>query len=206
MDNLEYLNQISKSTRPAPPNKFALILKNPITRFVFLGAIVAVIIVIVINVISAISNRTTNLSREIYLRSSTLNSIVSENKSLIKSSQLRAISVSLQNVISNSSREFVAYYTSPDGGNSLSPTQDQVNAENANAQQVRLTLQNARLNGILDRIYTNELNLQIRLLMSMISELVARTSDERLKTVGTNYYNNLLPIQSSLESYSSAAS
>jgi serine kinase of HPr protein (carbohydrate metabolism regulator) len=63
-------------------------------------------------------------------------------------------------------------------------------------------LNNAKLNGILDRVYANQIQLQVSLLVTFISQLEQRTKDTELLEIISQYQSNLIVIEQSLKDYS----
>ena len=69
------------------------------------------------------------------------------------------------------------------------------------AENLNLSLGNAKLNGLLDRTYENQLTLQVSLLLSLTSQILARTKDEQLLEIVSSLHASLNTIHENLESY-----
>lgn len=205
MDNLAYLNQISQSTRPAKPS-----ITNDRSAFVKLiikivaGAVLAFIALIIIgSMISSASGKTSDLSRQIYLRSTNLQSTIQTYNKQLKSSRLRSIGSALSGALTNTTNQLSTYLQRDESTKDpLTPKESTVADETALSEELNSSLTNARLNGILDRSYTSQIQLQVSLLMSLGSELLARTNDTELENIITQMNNNLSPILENLTAYS----
>lgn len=205
MDNLAYLNQISQSTRPAKPS-----ITNDRSAFVKLiikivaGAVLAFIALMIIgNMISSASGKTSDLSRQIYLRSTNLQSTIQTYNKQLKSSRLRSIGSALSGALTNTTNQLSTYLQRDESTKDpLTPKESTVADETALSEELNSSLTNARLNGILDRSYTSQIQLQVSLLMSLGSELLARTNDTELENIITQMNNNLSPILENLTAYS----
>ncbi len=209
MDNLEYLNQISKSNRPVSPvrKKSSGPLGSPIFKIAIGGIIGLVFILAFASLFSSLGKKASELTKQVLLRTNNLNSVVTEYNPAVKSSRLRAIGSSLTTVLTNSSTQLSAYLTSVDGSkDATTPSNKTIATETAQLEELQLSLTNAKLNGLLDRTYENQLILQVSLLLSLISELESRTNDNELLTILSSYSSNLETIHSNLESYSNTSS
>lgn len=207
MNNLEYLNQISQSSRPvktrnnpsAIPIKFILKIVG--------GTILAFIALMIIGTaLGNAGNKVSELSRQTYLRAANLNATVQAYGPQVKSSKLRSISASLSSVLTESSNQLANYLqTNKDGSKkdkeALSPKQSIIDAETALAQETNNTLANARLNGLLDRVYANQIQLQVSLLLSLCAELYDRAKDPKLSEIVNSLGSNLSVIEDNLKSY-----
>lgn len=211
MDNLEYLNKISKPTTGAAKTtgKAKLFGNNSaIWKIAIGGAVIFFLLMMLGNLMGSLNSKTSDLTKQLYTRSNNLNTVITANNKVLKSSRLRAIGLSLSAVLTNSTRELQAYLT-PEGSDkkkALVPDAKLAKTEQETLDNLQNILTNARLNGILDRTYSNQIGLQVALLLSMISELNARTKDAKLKEILATFHSNLQPIYQSLEEYSNTGS
>lgn len=212
MDNFEYLNKISQSSKPTKTAKssgpFGNLSNSSIFKIAIGGIAIFLLLMMGGNFLSSLNHKTSDLTKQLYVRSTNLNTVLSTNNKLLKSSQLRALGLSLSTVLTNSTRELQTYLSerSEDSKTALVPDTKTAQSEKEALENLQNVLTTARLNGILDRTYSNQINLQISLLMSMISELGARAKDEKLQEILTTFYSNLAPIHQSFEEYSNTAS
>lgn len=201
MNNLEYLNQISQETRPTAAKKSAsmsLIIK------IAVGGLLAFLFIMCLGMALGSGKTTpTDLTKQLYVRTANLNtSLTTYNKSL-KSSQLRAIGTSLNGVLTSASASLTNYLSSEgDKDADLNPPEKLLAVETDTIESLDTALNNAKLNGILDRVYANQIQLQVSLLITFISQLEQRTKDTDLLDIISQYQSNLTVIEQSLKDYS----
>lgn len=201
MNNLEYLNQISQETRPTSAkksNSLSLIIK------IAVGGIAAFLFIMCVGlVLNAGKSSPTDLTKQLYIRTANLNTTLTTYNKSLKSSQLRAIGTSLNGVLTGASAS-LSNYLLPEGGEKgdLNPPEKLLATETTTDEELNTSLNNAKLNGILDRVYANQIQLQVSLLISFIAQLEPRTKDEALLDIITQYQSNLYVIEQSLENYS----
>ena len=202
MDNLEYLNHIAQSNRPTRAARASastsLIIK------ILLAGLVLFFILLAIG--STLGNRTakvSDLTKQLYVRTENLNSTLTTYNPHLKSSQLRAIGLSLSGTLTAASSQLSTYLNSVSSSkNALVPNAEIAASEADVANALDQALENAKLNGILDRTYATQIQLQVSLILSMISQLSARADDEELSTILVNYLSSLIVVEESLENYS----
>lgn len=202
MNNLEYLNQISQETRPTSTKK-----SNPLSLVIkiAIGGIVAFLFIMCVGIVlNAGKSSPTDLAKQLYVRTANLNTTLTTYNKSLKSSQLRAIGTSLNGVLTGASAS-LSNYLLPEGGEKgdLNPPEKLLVVETATDEELNTSLNNAKLNGILDRVYANQIQLQVSLLIAFISQLEPRTKDEALLEIIAQYQSNLYVIEQSLENYSS---
>lgn len=208
MDNLEYLNKISQSNRPVKRNISAG--TNPRTSLIIklsvAGVVLFFLLMAVGSMLGNLGTKSKELTKQIYIRTTNLNSVVTTYNRSLKSSRLRAIGSSLASVLTNASNQ-LSTYLNGDGKdkNALVPKDTKVAESEATiVQELSDSLNNAKLNGVLDRYYDNQVGLQVSLLMAQVSELLARTKDPELTTILTNFHSSLETIHQSIEAYASS--
>ncbi len=204
MDNFAYLNQISQSTRPAKSPKVTGSISNLSIIKIATGGIVLFFLIMAFGLLlGSLNKKPTNLTKQLYTRTVNLNTTIGTYGSSLKTSQLRAINASLSSVLTNTSKQLSDYLTADnDKDNALIPDDKTLEEETANNLALDTSLNNAKLNGLLDRTYDNQIGLQVSLLISMTSELIARNKDSELDNILTTFYSSLNAIHQSIESYS----
>lgn len=207
MDNFEYLNQISQSNRPTKRSfmKPKGGLKTSMVVKLVAGGIVLFFLLMAFgSMLGNLGNKSSELTKQVYVRTTNLNQVVTTFNRDLKSSQLRAIGTSLATVLTNTSNQLSAYLVK-DGKdkNALIPDTKTTESEAALTDELNTTLTNAKLNGVLDRFYDNQIGLQVSLLMAQVSELNARTKDSELKQILLPFYSSLSTIHQSFESFES---
>lgn len=206
MDSLEYLNQISQSNRPVkrPGTVKTKLLNASIIKIALGGVVLFFLLMIIGSMLGNLNSKPENLTKQLYTRTVNLNSTVSTYSKLLKTSKLRSVSSSLSAVLTNSANQLSSYIMGESTNrNDLLPDEETTTAESQHAAQINTSLNNAKLNGILDRIYANQIGLEVSLLLSMISELEARAKgDTALLAILATYYSSLEVIHNSFEEYS----
>ncbi len=203
MNSLEYLNHISQSNRPTKPVKQSKITGGLILRILVIGVVITAILMGVGILMNTGSNRATNLTKQLYVRMVNTNKTISTYNKKLKSSQLRAISYSLSSTLTGATSQLSAYLTKtyPNDATPLSPDSETATTEASMSAGINSSLEKARLNGLLDRDYATKIHLQVSLIMSMITELMARDTNPELREILTTIYSNLNTIEQSFQTY-----
>lgn len=206
MDNLEYLQHISQSNRPVAPVKKSKISIALIGK-ILLGGIVATALIIGVSVLlTNKSNKSEDLTQQLYLRINNINKTVTDNTRLLKSSQLRSISVSLSGTLTNTATQlsnYAAAHNEDGKKDPLAPKTAILEVETTSINTLNTVLSNAKLNGLLDRTYAVQIHLQVSLLLSITSELINRSSDEPdLLQILNQFQSSLSVIEQNLDNYS----
>lgn len=207
MDKLEYLNQISQSTRPATKSTgfAAFLANNSLILKILIGGLVAFAILIGVGTLINNGNATSaDLSKQLYTRIENVNKTVSTYNKSLKSSQLRSITSSLTGTLTGTGAQLKTYLeaTYNEEKNPLAlPEKLAVSEAEADAT-LNTALNTAKLNGLLDRVYASQILLQVNLLLSLTSELATRDKDPTLYEILKNFHSNLSTIRQSLDAYS----
>ena len=205
MDNFEYLNQISQANRPV---KHSIKPSGPKTGLIIKLSIAGVVLFFLLMALGALlgnlGRKSNDLAKQLYVRATNVNSVITTYNRDLKSSQLRAIGTSLSAVLTNASNQLSNYITSNNQSKDALLLDDKTTAsETAIIEELNTTLTNAKLNGVLDRYYDNEVGLQVSLLLAQTSQLLARTKNPALRSVLTTLHSSLETIHQSFESYMS---
>lgn len=204
MDNLEYLNQISQSNRPVKRSLKSSDRKtNLIIKFSIAGVVLFFLMMAFGAMVGNLNTKSDDLAKQIYTRTVNLNSSLNTYNRDLKSSRLRAIGVSLSAILTNASNQLSNYLTANSKDKNIAIDEKTTTSEAAIIEELNTSLTNAKLNGVLDRYYDNQIGLQVSLLLSQTSELLARTKDAELITIVTNLHTSLETIHQNLVNYSS---
>lgn len=207
MDKLEYLNQISQSNRTKSPSSSKNSQKSLPTLLlkILIGAVVVTIILIgIVAIANNGKTKSSDLQKQLYTRIINLNKTLGTYNSSLKSSRLRSIGVSLSGTLTNASNQLSNYITlNSSGKDPLVPSTKVSETETTLSDNLNTTLNNAKLNGILDRIYANQIKLQVSLLISLDTSLIARTKDPALLNILNQLWSSLSVIEQSFNDYSS---
>lgn len=202
MDNLEYLNHIAQSNRPVKRTSSAPI--SLIIKILLGGLVLFVLILSFGSMLGGKSTKSSDLVKQLYVRTTNLDSTINSYNKSLKSSKLRAIGISLSGILTSASSQLSAYISSTDSSKNALQPNEQITAEEVeNINALNLSLENAKLNGILDRTYVTQIHLQVSLLLSMVSQLSSRNDNETLNAILESYISNLAVIEQSFQDYSS---
>ena len=203
MDNIAYLEQISASNRPAKSSGIGDLM-SPKLMLVLGGVAIIAIIIIIVGMLSGSGTSGVDLISKINVRSDNLIETISTYNKQVKSSELRSITSSLSSVLTETSTKTSELLTSVYKQKKVN--ESITKKEATYIEEVNTGLENARLNGLLDRNYVRELTLQTGLLMSMESEALNKIKNDDIKNVLSNSYANLANIYEILSSYSDSTS
>lgn len=196
MDNKTYLEQISSEARPIRSTKGLFGLNIP-PKFlkIIIGAIVAAIIIIIVgSILSSINNKNSERSYldKIYIRTDNLISTISSYSNRIKSSELRSMSNSLNAILVQTNYDILSYLQTNYELSNFEPEEEQtLTDENAYIEILNQSLENGRLNGILDRTYSREFTYEIGMLLSLESEAMTKAKNENLKSILSSSHESL---------------
>lgn len=202
MNGQEYLDEISKSVRPEKaPNGKAGILKSPIFKVGVIGVVVFIFLAMIGAVLGGGSKMTLEeelVTFDLYL-GSTMEAI-SKYQPSVKSSELRADSASLYSVLSGTERETVTYLTEAYDFDRADDTL--VEDENLHKDELEQDLFQAKITGILDRIFAHKMAYEISMIQSKESEIYDKVTDEAYKSTIESSYNSLETLYSKFNDFS----
>lgn len=184
MDNLEYLNQISVKPKAPASSPSLLPALNKKVIFIILGVLVglALIAILISAFSSSAPSEPAELSplRALYLHFDNLSAPLDSYTNQVKSPVLRSSGRTLAVTLSNSKTALASLLESEYGVASKDLKLDA--STSAELETFKNSLENARLNGILDRTYANELSYQISVLLIYESSALEKTSSENVKS------------------------
>lgn len=194
MDGQQYLQQISEMNRPIPQtnkNKILNILTSKIFIVSAIGLGLLIIVLIIGSILSGNKTDTTTLSYKLKSHLDSTSEVIQEYQHYIKSSTLRGDSASLRGILSNTSRDLTNYLE--ETAKSQDKNVSAAIAEEAKSAKEALTdeLFEAKINGILDRIYAHKITYEIFLLRNEEAQLMETAKDDKLTEILTDNYNSL---------------
>lgn len=192
MDSQDYLDQISKSARPIKPKKGGI--GGFLSSKWFKWGLVALALLIVVILFGSmlggketVEEKCTNLKLHLDGTSEAIN----EYQPKVKSSLLRSLSASLNGIFSNTSSQLGIYMTNTFGYDESRVKE----AVKQDAEMKRDELMNelfeAKINGLLDRVFAHKMALEIFSVMSDEAGIINASSDEALKNLLTTSYDSL---------------
>ena len=201
MDSQSYLNEISSSVRPMKKPRASL-LSN---KFVLVGIICLIGIILMAIIGSVLGGGKSGIkeqSIDLKLRLDSTSEVISNYQTYVKSSDLRSSSATLSGVISNTNRDLSNY---------LSETYEFKSAdkkvqekEDARKQELEDELFEAKINGIMDRIYAHKMDYEISIILTMENKLYNAASNDTLKEIIGTSINSLQNIQEKFAGFSEA--
>lgn len=207
MNNLEYLNHISQDNRPLTPTKKSKLNLGLIIRVLVVSFVVIILLGGIMGLVNNLSKHNTEVTKQLSARINSVSNIISTYSRNIKSSQLRAINVSLSATLTNTSRELTAYlkaHATKDQKNPLTPSADFMAKEAelfTGEKGIDAQLHTAKLNGVLDRNYAPIIHAQVSLLLAMTGDLLERDEDPALQKICEDFYSNLNTINQALDNF-----
>lgn len=199
MDSQSYLNEISSAVRPVKKPRNS-ILGN---KFVLVG-IIGVVSFILIAILGAVIGGGRSGAKEqtytLQLRLSGLIKVIEDYQPSVKSSDLRSSSASLKGILSNTNNGLDNYIEEAYDGKSAEKNLEE--KEEAHAEELGNELFQAKINGILDRIYAHKMAYEITLLLNMEDKLYDATNSESLKSTLDSSYDSLKNIYDKFDQFS----
>ena len=203
MDGQEYLNQISAVNRPVKPAKKAWYKSK--YAMLGLGTAVALIVIIIIGaILGGNKGGEKNLSYALKLHLANTSEVIQNYQPDVKSSNLRSSSASLYSVLSNTDRELTEYLTEKYNFKEKDIDSKVVEQAALEKDGLEAELFNAKINGILDRIYAHKMAYEISMFMSEEAKLINSTKDPQFKESLTSSYSSLENLYDSFDNFSEA--
>ena len=191
MDGKEYLNQISAMNRPETKTKKSKLLSSKFFVVGLIGVIGLIVIIIFGAILGGNKGGEKNLSIKLLLHVNNTASVIQEYQPLVKSSGLRSSSASLYSVLSNTSRDVTNYLTNKYNYKEKEVSKDVVESASLAKDGLDADLFEAKINGVLDRIYAHKMAYEISLIMTEEAKIINVAGNTSLKESLTASYNSL---------------
>lgn len=204
MEGQEYLNQISMQNRPQKHSKMGKIFSSKIFMVSIIGVILLVVIMIVGAILGGSRTNEKELAYKLKLHIDNTSAVISEYQPSVNSSDLRSNSASLLSILANTNRDLTAYLTDAYSYKSGSEGETLINDAKLNADGLRAVLFNAKINGILDRIYASQVAYEVSLIMNEESKIYNKTNNDNLKNILSSSYSSLENLYNAFKSFSEA--
>ncbi len=217
MDGQQYLNQISQTNRPVKQSGGGLnkILTSKIFIVVAIGLVLLILIMILGAVIGGGKKSVKELGYELTLHLDNTVAVIKEYQPNVKSSRLRANSASLDGVLSNTKSQVNTVLMDELGFNKKKDASDTAEEEAiAVGEELKNELFEAKINGILDRVYAHKMAYEISLFLAEEEQILENTSNENLiNAINTSHesltnlydkFNNFSETDNSLGTQSTA--
>lgn len=191
MDGQEYLNQISAKNKPVQQSKFNKILTN---KFFLIGAGALVLLIIIMIIGAALSSGKGNEKKEsiaLLLHLNNTSEVIDEYQSSVRSSELRASSSSLKTVLQDTSKKMGEYLTQKYNFKDKDADKKVVEQLTLEKDGLSEELFEAKINGILDRIYAHKMAYEIQLFMAEGNQIRKDTKEEVLQSTLDTFGSSL---------------
>lgn len=171
MDNIAYLNQISSKKKPT--NSPLDTLKK--FKLPLIGLVALIIVIIIISkIVSAINAQETDFTYRLQTRATNFSEVITTYKDSIKSSELRAASSTFSTTLTNLTANLPKYYKK-------SPPSSMKTEEKSIISDVKLTLDDAKANGTIDKTYARQMSYGIKIIILLIDQIEEKDKDKELK-------------------------
>lgn len=192
---IDYLNQIAPQAPKKPVFEFNL-------RTIIFGAIILIILVIIlVSISSAIGNSSKEPWQRLSARLTTTAVLADSASGELKSGELRSINSNLKLSLANTQRDLTPPFANLDITAESIP--DSILAEET-SETTLARLEDGRLNAKYDTTYSREMGYQLATLLALINQVYNSSGNATNKQLLLTAYNNLKPIQESIDSFTTA--
>lgn len=196
--SIDYLNQISATPQKRGFDKKFLILIGG-------GLLLAVVLLIAVAVIGSISQGGASPQKlqTLYVRLETLGTISNEAKKQIKSNSLRATNASLVIFLTDANHDIV----DPLGKSGVNVKKiDKSISQKFGGDELKQTLEEARLLATYDVVYAREMNYELETLQLLMKEIYDSTKSKSMKEFITSTDESLVTIRKQLTEFNGSTS
>jgi len=201
MEGQDYLNQISANNRPTKKQQKGILS----SKFFLVGAIglVALIIIIIIGaLVNGNKGGEKNLSFALKLHLDNTSSVIEEYQPNVKSSSLRSSSASLDSVISDTNSKLTDFVTAKYEFKEKDVDKKLKDAAARNQEELSNELFEAKINGVLDRVYAHKMSYETSMLMTEEAKLINSSKDDALKSILSTSYDSLKNLYDNFNNFS----
>lgn len=191
MDNQAYLNQISAANRPAKKSKISSILSS---KFFLVAVIFLVLLVVILVAGSLLGGGKTSSKDTIFsliLHINNTSDVISEYQPKVKSSDLRSYSASLSSILSDTNNNLTEFAVAKYGFKEKDVKENIVEKESLARDELENDLFEAKINGILDRVYAHKMEYEISSIMTSEAQIIKSIKDEGLTESLNRSYSSL---------------
>lgn len=188
--SIDYLDQLAGPTSQGVDKKFVII---------GITGVLALIVAAFLLFATPSSSPSTKSEVALYTTMVDVEATTSQSKRHIKNSQLAAINSNLRTSLVNATRDM----TDPLTGMGQDPVNLKVAAKKPPYHDDKLvaTLEDARLNGIYDRVYANEINNKVLFILTYMESIEKNNSRESMQAFLKNNQPNFTELKESIEEY-----
>ena len=206
MDGQQYLQQISESNRPvvktAKKRGISGILSSKFFKIGAIGLLALILIIIIGSIIGGAKGDEKTLDYALKLHLDNTIEIIQEFQPSVKSSDLRSSSASLQGVLFNTSAKLTTYMTNEYEFNEKNISEDLIEEAASAKDDLYDELFEAKINGILDRIYAHKMAYEISLITAEEAKILKSTDNEELSGLLNESYDSLTNLYDKFTNFS----
>ena len=179
MEGQEYLNQISAKSKPAKKSGSGILS----SKFFIVGIIgvALLLIVVILGVILGGKDGEKELSIKLKLHLTNTSEIIQTYQPNVRSSDLRSSSASLYGILTNIDRDLTNYLVEKYKFKEKNVDKKILEAATAAKDELDLELFEAKINGILDRIFAHKMAYEISVLISEENRVMGAVKNDDLK-------------------------
>ena len=186
------MRQLTSEVRPAKkPGKAAGILSSKIFMVCAIGLIALIIIIIIGAILGTNKGDKKTLAFELALHLNNTEEVIQNHQPNIKSSTLKSASASLSSVLSDTYSKLEGYLVEKYNFDLKKAGEKITEEATLHKDGLEADLFEAKINGILDKVYANKMVYEISLFMAEEAKLSNKASDEVLQEILTTSYNSL---------------
>ena len=204
MDGQEYLNQISMQNRPVKKSRFSNFLSSKFAVVGLIGVIALAVVIVIGALIGGDKKDVKNLSASLALHVNNTAEVISEYQTHVKSSELRASAASLGQVLSVTGKDLADYLENKYNLKLSNIGKDISTQANTEKDGLESELFEAKINGILDRIFAHKMSYEISLIATEAAKIIKSTSDTDLKDLVEKNYSSLENLYDKFNNFSEA--
>ena len=204
MDGQEYLNQISANNRPVKKSKFGGLMSSKIMLFGLISVVALIVIIVIGSLIGGSKKDIKSLGLDLFFHINSTAEIIGTYQNDIKSSDLRASASSLGGILNNTSKDLDGYLAEKYKIKTKNAEKTMSKTIADNKQALNDELFEAKINGVLDRIFANKMSYEISLIAAEESKVINSTGDSILKDLLTKSYSSLENLYSNFNDFSEA--
>lgn len=190
MDRQEYLNQISAKNRSAKGGKPKILS----SKFFWVGAIGIGALILIIIIGALLGGGKTSGKDQLFsliLHINNTSELIETYQQNVKSSDLRASSASLYSVLTNDSKKLTEFAEEKYNFKEKDVEKSLIEEEATAKDGLEAELFEAKINGVLDRIYAHKMAYEISLITNREVQIMKSVNNDSLDDILTTSYNSL---------------
>lgn len=203
MEGQEYLNQIAAGNRPTV-KKSGGIFSSKIFLFGMISLAALIVIIIIGAILGGNKGGEKNLCFALKLHLDGTTEVIGEYQTHVKSSSLRSSSASFNNVVSDTNNKLTEYITAKYDYKEKSVDKKILGEAQTKLDELKTDLFEAKINGILDRVYAHKMAYEVSLLMTEETKIINSSGNDTLKEILSASNDSLKKLYDDFNNFSEA--